>query len=189
MTWPFGSLQMFGYDVIVCDPPTRFELYSERGNKKSAGAQYDLMTWRDIAALPVGHLARANAILLLWACPPTLDKSFDLLRAWGALYKTELIWDKRTVNGKRRIGTGYRSRGMHESVLLAVFGNEYQIHDAFHGVVEGVAREHSRKPDAFYDAVIARTAGLSRCDLFARQSREGFDTWGNEVNKFDQEAA
>lgn len=50
------------------------------------------------------------------------------------------------------------------------------LFDAFQGVVEGVVREHSREPDALYNAVIARTAGLSRCDLFALQSREGFDT-------------
>lgn len=189
MIWPFAGLQMFGYDVIVCDPPTTFALYSEKGNKKSASAQYDLMSWDALAALPVGHLARANAILCLWACPPTLDKSLDLMKAWGALYKTERIWDKRTKNGKRRIGTGYRSRGMHESVLLGVFGNECQIHDAFHGVFEGEAREHSRKPDSFYDDLIAKTPGLSRCDLFGRESRPGFDVWGNESNKFDEVAA
>lgn len=188
MTWPFGSLQMFGYDVIVCDPPTRFELYSDKGNAKSAGAKYKLMPWQEIAALPVGHLARANAILLLWACPPTLDKSFDLLRAWGALYKTELIWDKRTKNGKRRMGTGYRSRSMHESILLAVFANEHQIHAPFHGAIEGIAREHSRKPDSFYDQVIQRTPNLARCDLFARQTRDGFDAWGDEATKFDKAA-
>jgi N6-adenosine-specific RNA methylase IME4 len=189
MTWPFTPLQMFGYDVIVVDPPTRFELRSEKGNEKSAGAQYDLMSWEDIAALPVGHLARANAILLLWACPPTLRLSLDLMDAWGALYKTERIWDKRTKNGKRRMGTGYRSRAMHESLLLGVFGNERQIHDTFLGVFEGEARQHSRKPESFYSDVIAKTPGLSRCDLFGRQSRPGFDVWGNEATKFDEVAA
>jgi len=189
MTWPFANLNMFGYDVIVVDPPTRFELYSEKGNRKSASAHYSTMSWEAIAALPVGHLARANAILLLWACPPTLDKSFDLLRSWGALYKTELIWDKRTKGGKRRMGPGYRSRGMHESILLGVFANERQIHAPFYGAIEGIAREHSRKPETFYEQVIDRTPGLSRCDLFGRQSRAGFDVWGNEATKFDGVAA
>lgn len=187
--WPFAPLTMFGYDVICVDPPTTFALYSERGNKKSASAQYEVMSWDDLAAMPVGHLARANAILLLWACPPTLDKSIDLLKRWGALYKTELVWPKTTKNGKRRMGPGYRSRGMHESVLLGVFGNECQIHDAFYGVIDGEAREHSRKPESFYEMVIKKTPGLTRCDLFARQSREGFDTWGREATKFDQQAA
>ena len=53
MTWPFGHLPMFGFDVIVADPPTRFELYSEKGNRKSASRHYSTMSWQDLAALPV----------------------------------------------------------------------------------------------------------------------------------------
>ncbi len=179
MTWFFDPLPMFGFDVAVIDPPTEFELYSEKGNKKSASAQYDIMTWEDLEAMPVGHLVRGNGIILLWACPPTLNKSFRLLERWGALYKTELVWPK------GRMGTGYRSRAMHESVLLGVFGNDRQIHDAFYGVIKGKARGHSAKPDEFYDMVIDRTPGLDRCDIFARRSRDGFTTWGNEKTKFD----
>ncbi|MHC2250991.1 site-specific DNA-cytosine methylase [Bradyrhizobium embrapense] len=104
----FDPLPMFGFDLAVVDPPTEFTLYSANGNKKSASAQYDIMSWTDLAKLPVGHLIRANGIILLWACPPTLNKSMWLLEQWGALYKTELVWPK------RRLGTGYRSRGMHD---------------------------------------------------------------------------
>jgi N6-adenosine-specific RNA methylase IME4 len=177
--WFFDPLPMFGFDVCVVDPPTSFALYSEKGNRKSASAQYKTMPWEALAAMPVGNLVRANGIILLWACPPTLDKSMELLKVWGALYKTELVWPK------GRMGTGYRSRGMHESVLLGVFGNEHQVHDAFYGVIKGKARGHSRKPDEFYDAIIQRTPGLDRCDIFARQSRDGFATWGDEQTKFD----
>ncbi len=179
MAWPFGDLQMFGFDVGVIDPPTEFELYSANGNKKSASAQYDTISWRDLAQYPVGQLFRANGVALLWACPPTLDLSMWLLKEWGAKYKTELIWPK------RRLGTGYRVRGMHESILLGVFGNERQIHDAFYGEIEGKARGHSQKPAAFYDHVRKKTPGLVRCDLFSRENHEGFTAWGNEVGKFD----
>lgn len=189
MTWPFAPLRMFGYDVIEADPPTDFKLWSEAGNAKSASAQYGIMSWEELAALPVGHLARANAILTLWACPPTLPKSIWLMAQWGALYKTELVWRKVTKNGKPRRGTGYRSAGYHESVLIGVFGNERQIHDQFNGVFDGIAREHSRKPDEFYRMLVAKTPGLDRCSLFSRESREGFDCFGDEVGKFDQQAA
>ncbi len=187
MTFPFTPLQMFGYDVLVVDPPTEFDLYSAAGNKKSASAQYAVMSWRDLAAMPVGHLAKA--ILLLWACAPTLPQSLDLMKAWGALYKTELIWRKTTKNGKPRMGPGYRARGLHEPVLVGVFGNEWQTHAAFPSLFDGVAREHSRKPDEFYDMVATKTPGLERCDLFSRQSHPGFAGWGNEHGKFDQAAA
>lgn len=188
MNWPFGSLQMFGYDAIVIDPPTQFELYSEKGAKKSAASHYKLMSWDDIAALPVGHLARANAIILLWACAPTLRKSLALLDGWGAVYKTELVWRKLTKNGKPRMGPGYRGRTLHESVLLGVFGDGEQIHKPFPSLFDGVAREHSQKPIEFYDIVRAKTPGLSRCDVFSRETHEGFDAFGDEAGKFDQAA-
>lgn len=179
MTWFFEPLQMFGFDVGIIDPPTDFELYSEAGNKKSASAQYETMSWDALGEMPVGHLFRANAVVGLWACPPTLNKSMLLLERWGARYKTELVWPK------GRMGTGYRARGMHESVLVGVFGDEYQIHDPFYGVIKGKARGHSQKPATFYDMIRERTPGLARCDLFSRETHEGFVAWGDQVGKFD----
>jgi N6-adenosine-specific RNA methylase IME4 len=185
MTFPFTPLRMFGYNVIEVDPPTRFDLYSAKGAEKSAASHYDLMDWNDLAAMPVGHLARANAILLLWACAPTLRQSFWLMEQWGARYKTELIWRKVTKNGKPRMGPGYRARTLHECVLLGVFGDGPQIHTPFPSLFDGVAREHSRKPDEFYELVVRHTLGLDRCALFTRETRPGFDCWGAEHGKFD----
>ena len=74
---------------------------------------------------------------------------------------------------------------MHESVLLGVFGNEYQNHETFYGEIKGKARKHSQKPDEFYDDLIEKTPGLDRCDIFARKTRPGFSTWGNQATLFD----
>lgn len=92
ITWPFAPLRMFGYDVIVIDPPTRFELRSAKGAGKSAASHYRLMSWEDLAALPVGQLARANGVLLQWCCAPTLPQSLKLMERWGAAYRTDLVW-------------------------------------------------------------------------------------------------
>jgi hypothetical protein len=59
MTWPFGNLRPFSYDVIVIDPPWDFENYSAAGTKKGADPHYDVMTLGDIKALPVGGLVEA----------------------------------------------------------------------------------------------------------------------------------
>jgi len=49
---------------------------------------------------------------------------------------------------------------------------------------DGVRREHSRKPEEFYHMITERTPGLRRADLFSREKREGWDVWGDEVEKF-----
>ena len=185
MTFPFSPLRMFGYDIIDVDPPTPFNLYSEKGAEKSAASHYSLMSWDALGRLPVGHLARANALLLLWACAPTLPMSIRLMESWGALYKTDLVWRKVTKNGKPRMGPGYRARTLHEHVLVGVFGDGPQIHKPFPSLFDGVAREHSRKPDEYYRMVVERTLGLDRCCLFARETRPGFEGWGLEAGKFD----
>jgi N6-adenosine-specific RNA methylase IME4 len=179
MTFFFDPLQMFGFDVVDVDPPTAFELYSEKGNRKSASAQYGVMSWDDLAKLPVGHLVRGNGIITLWACPPTLDQSMWLLKQWGARFKTELVWPK------GRVGTGYRSRGMHESVLLGVFGDDGQIHDTFFGLIKGKARGHSQKPVEWYETLRAKTPGLERLCLFSREDHEGFTHWGDQVGTLE----
>jgi N6-adenosine-specific RNA methylase IME4 len=183
----FDPLMPLSYDVIVADPPWRFSLYSENGEKKSAAKHYDTMETTDITRLPVGHLARDNCLLLLWACGCMLPQAIEAMTSWGFVFKSEIIWRKVTVNGKPRWGTGYRVRTMHEPILVGTIG--HPNHGAFPSIVDGVAREHSRKPDEVYELVRKYTPGARRADLFSRETREGFEGWGAEHGKFDQEAA
>ena len=187
MTWPFQGLAMFGYHVMVIDPPTKFELYSEAGMAKSAGAQYPVMEWDELEEMPVGQLAAGDCLVLLWACGPTLDKSMGLLRAWGIEYVSEIAWRKVSRNGKPMMGTGYRVRSMHESILLGKVGEPH--HKPFPSIFDGVRREHSRKPEEFYRLVDQKVRPeYFKLDLFSRQTREGWTNWGNESTKFDAEA-
>lgn len=183
--WPFGRLVPFGYDVIVADPPWLFEVYSEAGMAKSPQAHYECMPLHEIKALPVGHLARGDALLLLWTCGWAManTQAHDVARAWGATPITEIIWRKTTRNGKVRVGPGYRARTMHEPVLLCTWGKP--VHKAFPSIFDGVARAHSMKPDEFYDLTVRMTPrALARADLFsAGIDRPGFDGWGEDHRK------
>jgi len=186
--WPFSPLPPLSYDVIVADPPWPFDLYSNRGKHKSAAAHYTLMSIDEIAALPVGRLAQRDCLLLLWATAPRLGDCLRVISAWGFTYKTNLAWRKTTPRGRVRMGTGYWARSMHESVLVGTIGKPGKF-SAFPSLFDGVAREHSRKPEEFYVLVNKHTTGLRRADLFSRASRPGFDAWGIEAGKFDVEAA
>jgi N6-adenosine-specific RNA methylase IME4 len=185
MSWQFGALKMFGYQVLAIDPPWPFELRSEAGNEKSASAQYRTMTLHEISALRVGELARGDCLLLLWSTTCLIPRAIAVMESWGFAYKSEIVWRKVTKNGKPRMGTGYRVRSMHEPVLLGTLGNPE--HKPFPSVFDGVAREHSRKPQSFYDLVERCAPKLSfRADVFSRETRAGWDSFGDECGKFDR---
>jgi N6-adenosine-specific RNA methylase IME4 len=57
-----------------------------------------------------------------------------------------------------------------------------------HEVILAPIREHSRKPDEAYRRVERYCAG-PYLDLFSRESRTGWDAWGDELGKFDQREA
>lgn len=183
-TWPFGNLRMFGYDVIVADPPWQFETYSDEGWEKSAQANYECMPLEDIKAIPVSLLARDKALLLLWSCgwAVATGQAQQVAKAWGFEPITIFNWQKRTKNGKVRMGPGYRVRTTDEPILLCTLGKP--VHKPFVSF-GGIARQHSRKPDEFYEQVVKRTPGSYRADLFSRETRAGFDGWGREHGKFD----
>jgi N6-adenosine-specific RNA methylase IME4 len=182
--WHFGTLRMFGYSVIVADPPWDFENYSAAGTAKGADPHYSVMTLDAIKALRVGELARGDCLLLQWTTGWAMatGQAQQVARAWGFNPITEMVWNKRTAKGKTRMGTGYRVRTMHEPILVCTIGSPR--HHPFPSSFDGVAREHSRKPDEFYSLVEECTPGAFRCDLFARQRRDGFDVWGDEAGKF-----
>ena len=183
--WPFCELPPLSYDVIVADPPWDFKNYSPAGTAKGADPHYSVMSLDAIKALPVGLLARGDCLLLLWTCGWAMatGQAQEVARAWGSA-QSEMVWRKLTASGKPRMGTGYRVRTLHEPILVATIG--HPTHKPLPSLFDGIAREHSRKPDEFYGIVTDHTpAAMRRADLFARETRPSFDGWGLEHGKFD----
>lgn len=188
--WPFGTLPAQAFDLIMADPPWRFELYSAAGEEKSPQSHYRTMTLDAIAALPVADLARENAILWLWATAPMLPAQIAIGERWGFRYVTSGAWLKRTRHGKIAFGTGYVLRNAHEPFLIFARGEPKCARDV-RSVVEGEVREHSRKPDAAFRAAerLLPGKGVRRAELFSREARPGWAAWGDEVGKFGDEGA
>lgn len=197
-SWPFGDLSPYAFDVVHADPPWPWATYSEKGAGKSPTAQYRTMTMGDIATLPVGDLLAPGGALFLWCTWPLIEAQTQLPRGWGLEVKTGGAWIKRTESGKLRCGTGYLMRSVCEPFVIAALRG-HGVRGAAEpnlietigemGGVDGVAREHSRKPVEIYELIERLTPGARRCDLFGRQSRPGWSVWGNEATKFDGDAA
>jgi N6-adenosine-specific RNA methylase IME4 len=184
IAWPFKPHRPGGFDVICADPPWAFKAYTDIVSPKSAAAHYDLMSIEAIAALPVGALAARDAWLFLWTSAPMLDRGFDVLRSWGFEYRSRVAWRKVTRNGLSRPGPGYIVRSYHEDVLIGAIGHP-RYSAPLDSLFDGVARQHSRKPDEFYRRIEAFAPDARRIDLFSRQSRQGWKHWGREAGLFD----
>ena len=187
MTWPFSDLRTFGYSVILADPPWAFDNWSPQGGSRNAARHYDTMSLAEIRALPVGSLAARDCALFLWCVDPLLDRGFDLLRAWGFRYvSVAFTWAKRTkLDRGWHMGSGYTTRSNPETCLLGVTGQMRRRSAAVRQLIVEPVREHSRKPDRVHDDIVRLYGDVPRCELFARQRRYGWDSWGNELDRFN----
>lgn len=170
------------YGVILADPPWTFATYSKKGKGRSAEAHYDCMSLMDIKAQPVGDWAAPDCALFLWATDPSLPQALEVMVAWGFVYKTvAFTWTKTTKDGTGfPIGCGYWTRANPEQCLLATRGRPQRLSRAVPQLVLAPRREHSRKPNEVYERIEALVAG-PYLELFAREQRAGWDSWGEEV--------
>jgi N6-adenosine-specific RNA methylase IME4 len=189
-----------GWPVILADPPWLFKsLWGGRPQKTGAGYpsravenHYGLMEDNDIASLPVSSVAASDCVLFMWTCWPVLQRSFQIIEAWGFTYKTcafswmkadpyRLFADDKTPFA----GMGYWTRANTEPCLLATRGKPKRVNaDVRQGII-APRREHSRKPEGIHERIERLVAG-PYLELFARRSRENWSTWGNESTKFDE---
>jgi len=191
--WFFEGLQRYSYDAVMIDPPWDFRCRGAAG-RKSPAAQYACMPTSEIAALPIGELLKPQAMVWLWCTWPLVAEGqhIRVLKSWGLEPKTGGAWAKRTVTGKLRWGTGYVMRTVCEPFIIATAGaplargrSVKNLIDCGDVLLNGLARQHSRKPDEAYSTMEALTPGMMRADLFSRQRRPGWDAWGWEAGKFE----
>ena len=174
---------MFGYSIILADPPWSFDA----GGNRHARHKYQVMSTDAIKALPVGQLAARNAGLILWALDPMLDVAIDVGRHWGFEFVTvHRYWAKTLRSGKPgwHMGTGYGTRANPETALLFKTGSLGIPADrSVRRLLISPVREHSRKPDEIKPDIERMYPG-PYCELFARERRPGWDSWGNDVDRF-----
>jgi len=166
------------YRTIVVDPPWMMEkiLRDERTNQKDF--DYPTMELDEIKMLPIERMAVADGChIYLWTTQKYLPDAFDILRAWGVEYQCLMVWHKNV--GFTPFSWMYNG----EFCLFGHIGSLPLVKMGMALVFSAKVREHSRKPDEFYD-LVRQASPEPRLDMFAREQREGFETWGNEENKY-----
>jgi ParB/RepB/Spo0J family partition protein len=164
------------FRIIVVDPPWAYDNRADDPAHRAANP-YPSMSPGEIKTMPIGDLAEDDSILWLWTTNAHLPIAFEVVKAWGFEYKTMLTWVK------DRMGTGDWLRGQTEHCLMAVRGKPIVVLTNQTTVIYGPLREHSRKPDEFYELVEALCPG-SKVELFARESRPGWMVHGDQIELF-----
>jgi N6-adenosine-specific RNA methylase IME4 len=181
---PFPSCRKYG--VIYADPPWSFRTWSDKGTGRGAISHYDTMGHSALAALPVAEIAAQDSALLLWTTDPLLPSALELITAWGFTFKTVgFTWVKTNAKSEGYFtGMGYWTRSNPEMCLLATRGRPVRVARNVPQLVVAPRREHSRKPDEVPERIKRLLPG-PYIELFARETRPGWDSWGNQTELFD----
>ena len=168
------------FRVIYADPPWR---YSNTGPEYYGPAErhYRTMSVEDLCAMgeKIRRITEDNAVLFLWVTSPMLEEAFKVIRAWGFEYKASFVWDKVRHN------FGHYNSVRHEFLLVAVKGSCLpDTNKKFDSVVVVERSErHSEKPEEFRKIIDALYTKGRKLELFARRRVDGWECWGDEVEK------
>jgi len=137
---------------------------------------YPTMTLDQIVDLPIKDLVLGDGChVYLWTTHRFLPDALEMFKKWGVKYQCLMTWVKPT--GMTPFTWMYNT----EHVLFGRVGSLKVERMGLKLSFEAPVQKHSRKPDAFYNLVREASPG-PRLELFARQTRDGFTVWGNEVD-------
>lgn len=173
------------YSTILADPPWQFQNRTGKvAPEHKRLLRYPTMTFDEIYDLPVKEITSPKAHLYLWVPNALIIEGLETMRRWGFTYKTNLVWYKiRKDGGPDGRGVGFYFRNVTELVLFGVKGDNNRTLAAGRrqvNILSTQKREHSRKPDEFYDIVESCSAG-PYLEMFCRHPRDNWDAWGNEI--------
>ena len=171
--------------LLYADPPWQYqntsESYRGRIERHYPTMPFEMIAEQEVQGRPIADLAADDAVLFLWATPPKMEEALYVLNQWGFSYVTNMIWDK------ERIGMGYWFRQQHEMLFVGRKGNipVPPPEARQRSVLRSPRQAHSQKPEAvahYLEAMYPMLTQEHRIELYARQPREGWTVWGNEVS-------
>jgi N6-adenosine-specific RNA methylase IME4 len=213
----------FQFNTILADPPWPYNSWTAVGvptrklvARGMAPAHYPVMSFEQMAELPVASFASKNCSLFMWATWPRMPMALQLGKAWGFKYSTvAFVWVKLSPKSRRfeeikaeltldlartytakevlamlpkfHFGLGYWTRANTEFCLLFTKGSPKRQDNAVFQVIHAPLGRHSEKPQDQYPAIERLVEG-PYLELFARKAeRVNWSFWGNEIKEPDIE--
>lgn len=174
------------FGTIIIDPPWDMEKIEREVRPNQVAFDYPRMSEEQLIAY--GEIVNSRAAdechLFMWTTHRFLPMALRLIEAWDFRYVLTFTWHK---------SGGFQPYG------LPQYNSEFAVYarrgapsfietTAFNTCFSAPRREHSRKPDEFYET-IRRVTAEGRCDWFSRGDHPGFVPIGNETGKFGEVAA
>lgn len=197
------------FSFIYADPPWAEAVRSAPYPTMPTGKDGDLPnadgTYPSICSMAgdIKALAAKDSVLWLWTTSSLLMNGLRVLEAWGFKYVTQIVWVKDHTNaskgavlpkhelilvGKMRCDDGEVLGEDQDIVLVAKrnagLGSPRKPIKPIASVIELPLHEviHSRKPEEVAEAAAGLYPTHPKLELFARQARNGWTTWGNQSN-------
>jgi N6-adenosine-specific RNA methylase IME4 len=163
------------FDVISIDPPWNYGTQFNASGRRVANP-YPEMSQEELKNIEIP--AAENCVMFLWTTHKFIWDAKELLDAWGFEYRSMLVWDK------EKIGMGDLIRMQCEFCIIGIKGKPvFKDNHSIRDIIKEPRREHSRKPEAFYQLVNDLCTGR-KLDYFSRSKRDGWCSYGNDTEKF-----
>ena len=136
------------------------------------------MTIDELGGLPLESISDKNSMLFMWVVSPMLDDGIELMKKWGFKYSTiAFIWHKQRSN------PGHYTMSECEICLVGRRGKIPTPRGArnVRQFLSEMRGKHSAKPTEIRNRIELMFPTQTKLEMFARQSAEGWDAWGNEV--------
>lgn len=172
------------YELILVDPPWP-QTKSVKRVRPNQTKEFPYTTM-DLETLEtyqkkICSLAGEKCNLFLWAIDKFLPQAEDMMKRIGWKLHARMIWDK--VTG---VPSAYTIRYCHEYLLwFYQKGQMYPVDREVQGKYSTVFREkstfHSHKPEIVYLMLENMFPSASKLEVYARNTREGWDSFGDEL--------
>ncbi len=173
------------YDIIYSDPPWCQTKGNKRRCRPNQGKDldYPTMSVKECiqAQIPFFNSAAEKHNVFMWTIDKFLHDVEDEMKRNGYVLHARFIWDK--TNG---IAPAFTVRFSQEYLLWFYKPHKMlmpckETRVKYTTVMREPSTYHSHKPICAYEMLEDMFPNARKIELFARNRREGWDCWGNEI--------
>ena len=167
------------FQVLLVDFPWRYS--RPISVSREIEKHYETIPTSEAEDIPVEDICAQDAVMFFWCPAAKVFEACDIMRGWGFECASSMVWNKVDQ------GPGVWAMIEHELIIIGKRGNPPPPREGTkpRSVIHAKATEHSQKPVALYEAIEKAYPSCTRAELFARERRPGWTSFGLEIDGRD----